>query len=168
MVKICGLDPSLVATGYAELSDGGEHMDTLSVGKLKAEQRIAWIVQAITERCADAGLVVMEGLSFGARSTSAHELAGLHWALRLALSVHETRYIVVAPALLKKFATGKGNAKKEVVMMDVSRRWGIRPEDSNQADAFVLAKTGACILGIEEPTTNAQREVIAKLTKEDH
>jgi hypothetical protein len=48
-------------------------------------------------------------------------------------------------------------------MMDVSRRWGIRPEDSNQADAYVLARIGLCYVGHDEPKTKHQIEVMATL-----
>lgn len=164
-MKIIGIDPSLVATGYAESNSSGELVDTLKVPG-KGESRLNAINQALYLRCltpTPADLVVMEGLSFGARSTSAHELAGLHWIIRTALWRASQEFVVVAPSLLKKFTTGKGNAPKEVMMREVFKRWGIDAYDNNQADSYGLMRIGMCLKGVVEPETKAQREVLAKL-----
>lgn len=39
---------------------------------------------------------------------------------------------------IKKFATGKGNASKMEVLMAVEKRWGVLPQDDNEADAIAL------------------------------
>jgi len=44
------------------------------------------------------------------------------------------------PTELKKFITGKGNAKKQIIIQQVYKKYGIEFEDDNLADAFVLAK----------------------------
>lgn len=44
-----------------------------------------------------------------------------------------------SPSEIKKYATGKGNAKKELVTAAVQERWGLSPGgDDNEADAIAL------------------------------
>lgn len=44
------------------------------------------------------------------------------------------------PQQLKMFATGLGNAKKDMVMKEVFKKWGFEGQDDNEVDAFVLAQ----------------------------
>jgi len=48
--------------------------------------------------------------------------------------------VLVAPQQLKKFATGNGNSKKELITKEVLKRWGEDFNDSNVAEAYVLAR----------------------------
>jgi len=71
--------------------------------------------------------------------------------------------LIVAPSALKKFITGSGGAKKEMVIREVFRRWKIEAADNNQADAAGLAYVGAAYLGRLEAMTAPMREVVGKL-----
>ena len=46
----------------------------------------------------------------------------------------------VPPMTLKKFAAGKGNAKKQEMLMQIYKRWGIEFNDDNAADAYALGR----------------------------
>lgn len=46
----------------------------------------------------------------------------------------------VPPMTLKKFAAGKGNAKKQEMLLQIYKRWGIEFTDDNAADAYGLAR----------------------------
>jgi Holliday junction resolvasome RuvABC endonuclease subunit len=46
----------------------------------------------------------------------------------------------VSPMTLKKFAAGKGNAKKQEMLMQIYKRWGIEFNDDNAADSYALAR----------------------------
>ena len=46
----------------------------------------------------------------------------------------------VPPMTLKKFASGKGNAKKQEMLLQIFKRWGIEFNDDNAADAYALAR----------------------------
>lgn len=44
------------------------------------------------------------------------------------------------PPEIKKFVTGKGNAKKELVMKDVYKRWGFETDCLDLSDAYAIAQ----------------------------
>ena len=75
----------------------------------------------------------------------------------------------VAPATLKKFATGKGNAKKTMVGQAVERHWGTElPAEfftDDEADAFALAKMARCIINPGGDWTAYQSECAGKLKR---
>lgn len=49
----------------------------------------------------------------------------------------------VPPNTLKKFATGRGNAKKNEVLLSCYKKWGMEFRDDNEADAYVLSRISA-------------------------
>jgi Holliday junction resolvasome RuvABC endonuclease subunit len=56
--------------------------------------------------------------------------------------------VVVAPTQRAKYASGKGNASKDTVLLAVAARYpSVGVTDNNQADALVLAAMGARHLG---------------------
>lgn len=46
----------------------------------------------------------------------------------------------VPPMTLKKYAAGKGNAKKQEMLLQIYKRWGIEFNDDNAADSYGLAR----------------------------
>ena len=46
----------------------------------------------------------------------------------------------VPPMTLKKYAAGKGNAKKQEMLLQIYKRWGIEFNDDNAADSYALAR----------------------------
>lgn len=57
----------------------------------------------------------------------------------------------IPPMTLKKYAAGKGNAKKQEMLMQIFKRWGIEFNDDNAADSYALARlaSGAQLGAIE-------------------
>jgi Holliday junction resolvasome RuvABC endonuclease subunit len=57
----------------------------------------------------------------------------------------------IPPMTLKKYATGKGNAKKQEMLLQIYKRWGVEFNDDNAADAYSLARlaSGSTISDIE-------------------
>jgi crossover junction endodeoxyribonuclease RuvC len=41
---------------------------------------------------------------------------------------------------LKKYATGKGTSKKQEMLLQIYKRWGVEFSDDNAADAYALAR----------------------------
>jgi len=61
-------------------------------------------------------LVAIEGLAFGMRGDATRDLAGLQYAIVNKLRFEGGfRVEIIAPNAVKKFATGDGRAKKEVL-----------------------------------------------------
>ena len=53
----------------------------------------------------------------------------------------DRKYILkVPPMTLKKFAAGKGNAKKQEMLLQIYKRWGLEFTDDNAADAYALGR----------------------------
>jgi hypothetical protein len=58
----------------------------------------------------------------------------------------------VPPMTLKKYASGKGNSKKQEMLLQIYKRWGIEFNDDNAADSYALARlvSGNSITKMEE------------------
>lgn len=70
--------------------------------------------------------------------------------------------ILVAPQQLKKFVTGNGNARKEIISKEVLKRWAVDFDDTNVAEAYSLARIAyACEARPE--MTRFQAEVVSAL-----
>lgn len=104
--------------------------------------RIADRVEEIIARGGDEAHIVIEGIAFGSSSNSVCDLAGLNHIIRSRLVNYDTE--VVPPAQIKKFATGKGNANKDLMVEKFKEEYGhgldmlIKIDD--MADAFWMAK----------------------------
>lgn len=58
----------------------------------------------------------------------------------------DTRFpVMVPPMTLKKYAAGKGNAKKQEMLLQMYKRWGVEFSDDNAADSYALARLAAGI-----------------------
>jgi Holliday junction resolvasome RuvABC endonuclease subunit len=53
---------------------------------------------------------------------------------------HLKRPLQIPPMTLKKYATGKGTAKKQEMLMQMYKRWGVEFNDDNAADSYALAR----------------------------
>ena len=171
-MKIMGIDASLTGTGVVVL--GGELQEDLiycqryspkknGVDRLiEIEEYIATLLSSM-----EPDLVTIEGYSY-ASANQAHQIGELGGVIRRLLKVAGQKWKEIAPSQVKKFATGKGNCKKDLVLMQVYKRWGQEFKTSDEADAFVLAKIGASLVNGyngEEGLTAYQREVIEKIRK---
>lgn len=65
---------------------------------------------------------------------------------------HLRRPLQIPPMTLKKYAAGKGNAKKQEMLMQIYKRWGLEFNDDNAADSYALARlaSGTTLGSIEE------------------
>jgi len=68
------------------------------------------------------------------------QLGAAHYIIRVLLYERNIDFSVVPPSTLKKFVTGKGNCKKDLVLLKVFQKWGVEFSDNNLADAYSLAK----------------------------
>ncbi len=180
---IIGIDPSLTSTGIIVLRDGKVELaettknrpDLGTIERVKLiRERIASIIENLineekTEWQAP-DLITIEGFSYGSKGRSVFDIAYLGWRIREDLEQLRVDdgipWLEVPPTQVKQFATGKGNANKEIILQQVYKRWGVEFSDNNQADAYVLAQIGRAYLGDTEGLTAFQQEVIANLKGE--
>jgi len=145
-----GIDPSLAHTGFIILNEEDTIIRQLTIptsSKDIIEDRINTItnilvVESILPLCTDSTIckIGIEGLSFGSRGQSMLELSGLHYHLRLSLWNKGIDYSIIPPTQLKKFVSGKGNSKKDLMLLNVYKKWGVEFNDDNLADAYGLAQ----------------------------
>jgi Holliday junction resolvasome RuvABC endonuclease subunit len=133
-MKIVGLDLSLTATGVAD--DQGAR-EVRSNG-LRGVERLERLWRAVIAECSHADLVVIEDYAYRAGDAHAHELGELGGVVRVALHARRIRQVAVPPASLKKYGTGRGNAKKEQMLAEAIRRLGYTGSSHNEADAAWL------------------------------
>ena len=147
MSVVMGIDPSLNNTAYCILGGSEPVIGKIGVGKRRGVERLLHIEQEITKllACHQPLLVVIEGYSY-ASAHQAHQAGELGGVLRRLFHVDRTSWIDVAPPTLKKFVTGKGNADKNLVMLNVYKRWGVETGSDDEADAYGLAKAGQYLL----------------------
>jgi len=143
-----GLDPSYTGTGIVALHKGIIIRQELitSNPKESVEQRMIYIAGQVTRFCSKYpnAEIYIEGLPYGKlKTTFAYQLGALHFYLRIRL--HKRHKIFeVAPTELKMFVAGKGkgNCKKELILLKTFKRWGVEFEDNNLCDAYCLARFG--------------------------
>lgn len=160
---IIGIDPSLVGTAYCLLEfDGTIIKGNIEPKKLRGVERLLYIRGVLDSilHSSQIDLCCLEGYAF-CRPNQAHQIGELGGVIRILLHELEIPHIEIAPPSLKKFATGKGSAKKDQVVLNVYKRWGVECNNDNEADAYVLARMGRAIL-VGEELTQAQAEALEK------
>jgi crossover junction endodeoxyribonuclease RuvC len=144
--QVLGLDLSLTGTG---MSDGDRTWLIRSAGKkddslATRTARLRKIRAEVVMHCEGAQLVVVEGPSYGTNSGHMHDRSGLWWLVVQALAHRGIAVAEVAPATLKKYATGKGNGPKGAMIESAARRLPnvATCGDDNRADALWLHAIG--------------------------
>lgn len=156
-----GLDLSLVETGVVALN--GEEIILQKVIKSKKDgdlpidelKRLMWIVNEIKELMLDfqPDLVLVENPAMGygqSKTTSLMQLIGLNYLVKKTIHDEGFPFVMVTPTTLKKFVTGKGNAPKDILMLETYKRYGVTLLNNNENDAFCLAKIGQELLESNE------------------
>ena len=171
MVKVLGLDPSLTAFGICELSvrrTAFELTTEVFKSKFKDVPRLLDIRYKLEAVLAEVepNLVVLEGYAF-ARPNQAHQIGELGGMVRTVLHLACSNPMIVAPTKLKKFVTGKGNAKKDVMLMHTLKRFGVEFDNSDECDAFGLAMFGAVKVGWYLPDPPLPKANMDALDKEN-
>lgn len=167
-MRISAFDLSLTGTGYATYSDRfsaiAYHTITPPKGMVGLE-RLDWICKEVVSLAQGTEFIVFEGFSFGSNDPGTQERIGLAFLLRHWCWKQQIPFLCVAPTQVKKFATGRGNAEKSLIMREVFRRWNVEARNDNEADAVTLLQIGRCLAGEIQPETVPQREVLEALRK---
>lgn len=134
---VVGLDLSMTGTGVC--TPDGE-TSTIRTRPQDGDVRLTHIVDEIRDlNCgfpAAAYVAVIEDLPTHAKSAG---ITGMvHGAVRHYLQGRGVPYVLVTPATLKKYATGRGNADKTAMAIAALKRGNREFADDNQVDAWWL------------------------------
>src|SRR5690625_2685331 len=159
-MRYVGLDPS-TKTGITILDRNGELINSLEITeKGNDPSRMIGIINGVMSELEPNDIVAIEGFGFASRS--GFVLGGIGWGIRMELFSRDIEYVEVAPNAVKKFASGKGNIKKDDMAVDIYQRWGFRHSSDNVRDAYVLAQI-ARSMHEDVKLIKPQKEVIEKL-----
>jgi hypothetical protein len=144
VTSTAGLDLSLTGTGVC-VSDprGGRALNTLTskpaTSLTGTYTRLTVLTATITDLIPPGARVAVEGPSLHSRYGHQHDRSGLWWLVYHALTARGCTVISIPPTTRAKYATGKGNAGKDVVLAATVRRHPGLPITSNDlADAVIL------------------------------
>ncbi len=147
MTYFLGLDVALANSGLCLLNKDSEIIIS-EVLKTKKDDIIEERIKQICEFVHNIILgysiqsIYLEGLSYGSTGQSFSEMCGVHYCLRCMIyeDFDLNKLSIITPSQLKKFITGKGNCKKDLILLNVYKKFGIEFENSDLADSYVLAK----------------------------
>jgi crossover junction endodeoxyribonuclease RuvC len=163
-MRYVGIDPSS-KTGLVIIDKQGNIINTQDVTTKEKEdpQRFSDIAEKIIDELEPNDLIAIEGFSYGSKGKGVSFQYGLGWIIRHLLLERGYRYTEVPPTSVKKFATGKGNTKKDEMVLPIYKKWGFEHNSDNVRDAFVLAQM---VKGIYDSSnlTEYQKEALKKVT----
>lgn len=169
MPRILGIDSSLTSSGMCRVNvstaadgspDGMVSAWNADIWTIKSQpgpdrsqvgmsNRIAGIITAMEAHISAADLVVLEGQSSMLKGSSAQSLPWLWGRIVDATVAHAVELIIIPPSLRMKYATGKGNAQKDLVLAATIKRFpNIDITGNDEADAVILAAIGCRHLGL--------------------
>ena len=169
-----GLDLSLTSTGVCMKRGTEITMKTIKTNPKTCDNdlaRLNYIRDAVMDFIpAGTGMVCQEDFFVPHRASQIKASIGLIQVgtiVRLGMLARGLSFYIVSPPQLKKYATGKGNGPKGLVIREIYKRWGIDAKDDNQADACVLAHIAEAI--DKQPGFKVhqyQQDVLDKVIKE--
>lgn len=166
--RVVGIDLSLTCTGLAlPPAHAGGRLRTMPIKKPSGQtaangwpelRRLRWMRDRIVDEVrretrttfgdAVPVLAVIEDMAFSRTTGHVMTRAGLWWMVVDALDeIPGVSWAQVKPTTRAKYATGKGNAGKDVVMREVARRFPDFAGGEDEADALVLRAMGMDHLG---------------------
>lgn len=138
-MRVIGIDPSLSGTGVALIT--GELRTIKTTAKMGDGERLLYLYTELVKLTTDgADFALIEDLPTHAMSAGLTGRA--QGIVRMLLAQRKIPYLAVPPATLKKFATGKGNAKKDAMRQSWLEFSGDDNADDNQVDAAWLRTIG--------------------------
>ena len=85
-------------------------------------------------------IIVMEGMSYGSRTSNLCDLSGLNYLLREAFK--DDNLYIYSPSEIKKFASGSGNCNKQTMIdlfLGIFPQFSILPKCDDAADSYFMA-----------------------------
>ena len=176
-MRIIGIDPSLTATGIALIDTNyPDHIHTETIRSAKTGNTIPHRLTrfgTVADTLLDTipthpapDHAIIEGPAYAAHGAGTWDRAGMWWNIARILHRLDIPTIEVPPATRCQYATGRGNADKDVVMISTVRRYPTADiTNNNEADALILAAIGARLHGHPiDDIPKANLRSLAKLT----
>lgn len=144
-----GIDQSLTGFAMSAVSEKG-HLTWVYKSPYTGVERLSDIRECLKdhlEYLAEKGNLIkdvaMEGTVVASHAASA--LGELSAVVKLTLLDHydgdpQGYPLQVPPMTLKKYTTGKGNSKKQEMLLHTYKTWGTEFNDDNAADAYSLGR----------------------------
>ena len=141
-----GLDPSIRGTGIIVLDQTGEIIEEklfdckdpngiVEKELINYEKEINFITNMVNRQA-----VYMEGPAYQATGQRILQMGAIHFMTRVLFFKNKVNFKVIAPGTLKKFVTGKGNTKQDLMLLTTYKKWGVEFENDNLCDAYGLAR----------------------------
>lgn len=165
MTRYVGIDPS-TKTGFVVLGKDGQvkQQKEISSKKKQDPERFIDLAKQVLDSVSPADFVCIEGFSYGSKGAGVSTQYGIGWILRAEMHRRRIMYKEVPPSSLKKFATGKGNCKKDAMVLPIFKKWGFESDSDNIRDAYVLAEIARSLQGDVELTAY-QTDALKKVAK---
>jgi Holliday junction resolvasome RuvABC endonuclease subunit len=174
MTSVLGIDPSLTSTGFYEIlvdKDGAVFDGQFGLIKPKSRDNERLVECGVRLKkmisLIQPAIIVYEGYSYGSRYGKMFQIGELGGVYRYHLHrmgyMEKQNLFIVAPKTLKKFAF-IGDATKEDIRLAIKRRWGRDIPQNDIADAYVLARIGACVYD-RSGLTPKEREIVKTITR---
>jgi crossover junction endodeoxyribonuclease RuvC len=144
-----GIDPSFSGTAIVVLNREGKIVSQkeISTSKTQSQYDIEERIYRIGSEVLDVMMSLekvfvtyIEEISFGSSGADASQLGALNYHIRVNLLHYHYPFYTVPPTTLKKFISGNGQAKKNLMLKEVYKRWGVDFNSDNLADAYSLAR----------------------------
>jgi Holliday junction resolvasome RuvABC endonuclease subunit len=149
MTSVVGLDLSLTSTGVATATrtwrlkpKAVKQTDPPAMRVARHRRLRSSIVEILAEVMPTH--VVIEGPAHAASGGHEHERGGFWWSVIDVVDRAGIDILVATPQMIKKYATGRGNADKDEVLSATVRRFDWFTGGNDEADAL-----WACALGYE-------------------
>lgn len=172
---VAAIDLSLTSTGVAVVHSSIRvltHTVTSKPPKVETLrtrfERMNAISQEILQIVEPADVVGIEAPAYAAaaRSGKLHDRSGLWWHVVSDLIAHGKQVVEVAPTSRCMYATGKGNAGKDLVLASAVRIYKhVAIEGNDQADAVVIAAMISRMIGTPIETGNVPESKLRALAK---
>lgn len=168
---ILGLDLSLTSSGYCVTDDNKIKL----IGTIKTDAKTfpgllfkhrrnrneyIWrsLSDAIKPVMPKIGMIVVEQVVFGARSSGASRLIESAWHIKNSIATTGLDCICeVEATVLKEFVTGNGKACKNLMRFKTSEYYDHAMKNDDEADAAGLAWVGSGLLGLCDMTPDQER-----------
>ena len=140
-----GMDPSYNGFAIVIIDKDAKIIDQIllkSNTEYEAEDRIIQLEKGFVflAQLNELQTVYIEGPAYSSNGGFALQMGALHYYLRIFFRKNNINFKVITPGTLKKFITGKGTAKKELMLLNVYKKWNVEFEDNNLCDAYSLAR----------------------------